>query len=105
VAACCAAIALPVVRLVRGGLDSDRRRILARGYTMLYCCKGCGATGEVRLYDETWPIVCPRCGRRQAVAGFRCTNPRCRKIIPIRNALFQCPHCGRSYDHRSGPDR
>jgi len=96
-------IVFAVVRFVGSDeLEGRRRAIRERGRRVYYVCKACEATGEARVgYDEPFPIVCPKCGRREAVMGFKCVG--CGRIIEKRSEpVYRCPHCGKVYDNRAG---
>ena len=78
------------------------RKIQARGKRVLYVCRKCGSSGQVRVdYDAKPPVVCPDCGSKEGVPGFRCMG--CKRIIPDQQGIFRCPHCNRLYDLSGRP--
>ncbi len=77
-----------------GGSGTKADAIRAKGKRVLYYCESCGATGEMRIpWNATFPLVCPKCGKRQAVLGYRCR--KCKKITKMTEGEeIPCVHCG-----------
>ena len=84
-----------------GGQNAEVDRIKKMGRKHPYVClnKDCGATGIIEVeYDATYPVVCPKCGQKQAMPGRRCTNPACNKIfLQVEKPEFFCPYCHKRY--------
>ena len=97
-----AAVAIAIGRAVGGKTATQRQAaaIRARGLNVLYYCRACKKTGKThKAFSEPFPIVCPHCGRREAVAAFVCAG--CKRVIEAKDApLFRCPHCQHTYDQR-----
>ncbi len=85
------------------GSGGEADDIRSGGRRYLYYCRQCQATGEIRLaWDAKFPVNCPKCGKREAVIGFRCS--KCGRIIEDRrDPVFECPHCHQVYDNRLNP--
>jgi hypothetical protein len=100
---CLLAIAGAVAWFVRDNPTSDEKRIRELPKKVVYYCRACKASGVTYVPPETpLPIDCPACGKREAVAGFKCF--RCKRIIEAkREAYFVCPYCGYVYDARIQP--
>ena len=85
--------------------EGAARAIMANGLDATILCKACGHTGQQRVaWDTKFPVPCPKCGKVEAVVGFRCAG--CRRIIERRPELvYRCPHadCRYLYDKRTGP--
>jgi len=100
-----AALATAAFVFLRDTTGREADEIRSRGRAVLYYCTACGAAGQTRIgYEEDFPVVCPKCGKRQAVMAFRCV--KCGRIIQKRNeVVYRCPHpdCRFLYDNRVGP--
>jgi len=96
------AVAIAIGRALGGKTATQRQAaaIRARGLNVLYYCRACKKTGKThKAFDEPFPIVCPHCGRREAVAAFVCVG--CKRIIEAKDApIFRCRHCRYLYDQR-----
>ena len=108
-------IALAAVHFLRDPGADRRRAILAMPKNIVFYCRACKGTGRARVpSDQKYPMVCPLCGRKEAVPGFRCVGVRgvdpatgkgipCGKIIERKSdPVYTCPHCGKVYDNRIG---
>jgi len=97
-----AAVVLAIVVAVasRTYTQKEAAKVRARGLNVLYVCKACGASGQAhKAFDKKFPIKCPKCGKKEAVAAFRCVN--CKEITEAIDApVFECTHCGYEYDQR-----
>ena len=99
VLACLLVIVCAVLILASGAGSDPREEVRARGRTIMFFCKGCAQTGATHVgWDASPPFTCPKCGKAQAVVGFKCIG--CRRIIEKAGAYFKCPHCRQVYDSR-----
>ncbi len=86
---------------LRDDTSGRREAIVDRGRKVLFHCRECKETGTLEgvSYEAKFPLPCPKCGRRQAVVGFKCV--RCGRIIEKQSApVYPCPHCKFVYDNR-----
>lgn len=99
-----------VIFLLANGHRDAVEKIRQKKRDVFYVCKACEQTGQTKIsYDEKFPIVCPKCRRREAAAGFRCTGlrsdgTRCGEILEVQQIpVITCPFCGHVYDNRLIP--
>ncbi|KKM74148.1 hypothetical protein LCGC14_1403230 [marine sediment metagenome] len=94
------ALAITVAIASRTSTQRGAAEIRAKGVKTLYVCKACGATGKIHTaFEAEFPLECPQCRKREAVAGFMCYQ--CKKTIEAVDApFFRCRHCNYTYDQR-----
>ena len=95
-------VAAAAAMFLRDGGQAEADAIRARGRSVLYYCKSCKETGELRVgWDDQFPMVCPHCSKKTAVLAFRCPDPKCKQIIEQKpDIIYYCPHCGFKIDKR-----
>jgi len=90
-----ALLALAVCIFVYGpsGTDTEIERLRAGGRQVWVFCRNCEHGEQIRVgVDEAFPVICPRCGQKQAVQGYRCRS--CKRIFELPAARrFACPYC------------